>query len=177
MTDQSTTSKEGKLCLTRRRFLMASGTAGTASVLMSIPGMSKPVWAKTVNYPKKTIGKLSKMKTDKEVIVDYPDEDSPVVLVKLGTPAGGGVGPGGDIVAFSAVCTHMGADLDASYKAKHKGLGPCPLHMTSFDLTRHGIVTGGHATESLPQIALEIKGDYIIATGVSGLIYGRSANL
>jgi arsenite oxidase small subunit len=177
MTDQSTASMEGKLCLTRRRFLMAGGTAGTASVLMSIPGMSKPVWAKTADYPKKIIGKLSKLKTDKEVIVEYPDEDSPVVLVKLGTPAGGGIGPDKDIVAFSSVCTHMGADLGDSYKAKHKGLGPCPLHLTNFDLTRHGIVVAGHATESLPQIVLETKGDDIVATGVSGLIYGRSANL
>ena len=49
--------------------------------------------------------------------------------------------------------------------------------MTTFDLTRHGMVVSGHATESLPQIVLEIVGDDIFAVGAQGLIYGYSANV
>ncbi len=54
--------------------------------------------------------------------------------------------------------------------------GPCPLHWTTFDLTRHGMVISGHATEGLPQIILETDGDEIIATGVMGLVFGYSDN-
>ena len=99
------------------------------------------------------------------------------MLVKLGTAAGGGVGVDNDIVAFSTLCTHMGGPMDGTYNKIHKGLGPCPLHLTTFDLTRHGIMIGGHATESLPQVMLEVEGDAIYAVGVMGLIYGRASNL
>jgi arsenite oxidase small subunit len=49
------------------------------------------------------------------------------------------------------------------------------LHLTTFDLTRHGMVISGHATESLPQIVLEVQGDDIYAVGVQGLVYGYAA--
>jgi arsenite oxidase small subunit len=99
------------------------------------------------------------------------------MLVKLGVPAGGGVGPQQDIVAFSTLCTHMGGPLAGQYRGQHKVLGPCPFHLTTFDLTKHGMVVSGQATESLPQIVLETRGDDIWATGVMGLIYGYHSNL
>ncbi|MBI1906526.1 MAG: arsenate reductase (azurin) small subunit, partial [Rhodocyclales bacterium] len=55
-------------------------------------------------------------------------------------------------------------------------LGPCPMHLTTFDLTKHGMVVAGHGTESLPQILLEVEGDDIYAVGVMGLIYGYADN-
>ena len=97
--------------------------------------------------------------------------------MKLGVPAGGGVGPNDDIVAFNALCTHMGGPLMGTYKKEHKAIGPCPLHLTTFDLIKHGMVIAGHATESLPQVLLEVSGDEIYATGMLGLIYGRARNL
>jgi arsenite oxidase small subunit len=71
----------------------------------------------------------------------------------------------------------MGMVLQGSYKSEHAVMGPCPLHLTTFDLTRHGMVIAGHATESLPQIVLETDGDDIVATGVLGLLYGKHNNL
>ena len=41
---------------------------------------------------------------------------------------------------------------------------------------KHGMVVSGHATESLPQIALDLRGDEIYAVGVMGLMYGYSVN-
>jgi arsenite oxidase small subunit len=49
--------------------------------------------------------------------------------------------------------------------------------LTTFDLTKHGMVAAGQATESLPQIVLETNGDDIWATGVMGLIFGYHSNL
>jgi arsenite oxidase small subunit len=70
----------------------------------------------------------------------------------------------------------MGGDTSGSFYAAEQVLG-CPLHQTTFDLTRHGMVIAGHATESLPQVLLELQGDDIYAVGVIGLIYGRYDNL
>jgi arsenite oxidase small subunit len=46
-----------------------------------------------------------------------------------------------------------------------------------FDLTKRGIITSGSATQSLPQIMLEVSGDEIYAVGVMGLIYGFNDNM
>ena len=40
--------------------------------------------------------------------VAYPDADAPGVLLKLGKPVPGGVGPDGDIVGFTTICPHKG---------------------------------------------------------------------
>jgi arsenite oxidase small subunit len=87
------------------------------------------------------------------------------------------VGPGSDVVAFNLTCPHQGGPLHGTYKPEHQILGACPLHLTTFDLTRHGMVVSGHATESLPQIVLETQGEDIYAVGVLGLVYGFSANV
>jgi arsenite oxidase small subunit len=109
----------------------------------------------------------------------YPwnDGHSQSLLIRLGRSAGGGVGPRGDVVAFNTMCTHMGGPLVGTYKAPYKILGPCPLHLTTFDLTKHGMVVAGQATESLPQVVLEVAGDEVHAVGVMGLIYGYHDNL
>ena len=70
----------------------------------------------------------------------------------------------------------MGSNLSDAYNAAHKVAGPCSEHLTTFDLTRHGMVVAGHATVALPQIVLELEGDAILATGVIGLIYGYHQN-
>ena len=178
-----TNPEQERPCMTRREFLLASGSVTLTTVfLSSLPGVlgrAEAVPATLATYPKKKIGKVSALKTDKPVFFNYPFDGmhSQNMLVKLGAPASGGVGPKQDIVAFSTLCTHMGGPLAGTYKSRDKVLGPCPLHMTLFDLTRHGMVVAGHATESLPQVVLEVKGDDIYATGVLGLIYGTRNNL
>ena len=71
----------------------------------------------------------------------------------------------------------MGGMLMGIYQKSDKIAGPCPLHLTTFDLTKHGMVVAGHATESLPQVVLDLDGDDIYATGILGLIYGKRDNL
>lgn len=163
------------LCMSRRQFLLSGGAVVT---LAAMPGsvMGAPLHALTAGYARQKVGKLSALKPGEPAVFAYPYADVRNILVKLGTPAGGGVGPDRDIVAFNQQCTHMGGPLEGTYKAKHQVLGPCPLHLTTFDLSRHGMVASGHATESLPQIVLEVQGDDIYATGVMGLIYGYAAN-
>jgi arsenite oxidase small subunit len=161
------------LCMSRRQFLLSGGAVVT---LAAVPGLAEAAAVKA-GYARKKIGKLSALKVGEPVAFNYPFADVRNILVKLGAPAGGGLGPDRDVVAFNQQCTHMGGPLDGTYKAKYQALGPCPLHLTTFDLTRHGMVISGHATESLPQIVLEVQGDDIYATGVMGLIYGHSTNV
>ncbi len=163
-------------CISRRHFLLAGAST---VVLTTIPGIAGAAKLLVKDYPRTKIGSVSALKQDVAVDFMYPPNSttSSFVLVKLGEQAGGGVGKDQDIVAFSNLCTHMGGPLNGTYKAKHKAIGPCPLHLTTFDLSRHGMVISGHATESLPQARLEIVGDNIYVTGIMGLIYGHSSNI
>lgn len=166
-------------CWSRRQFLLAGGTALTVIALGDLAwAQGKGLALQRAAYPRKLVGRVSQLRADRPVPFAYPWDDahSQNLLIKLGVPAGGGVGPQNDIVAFNTLCTHMGGPLGGSYKAAHKILGPCPLHLTTFDLTKHGMVVAGQATESLPQIVLEVKGDSIYAVGVMGLIYGYHDN-
>ncbi len=174
-----TPNKDG--CLTRRQFLYRSGAVIAGTVLLPhIPGMEgKALAAEVARYPGMLIGKLSGLKKNKPVKFNYPDKgkNSSSMLVKLGVPAGGGIGPDRDLVAFNTRCTHMGGDLGRKYQPADQALGPCPFHQSTFDLTRHGMIISGHATESLPQVLLELEGDKIFAVGLLGLLYGRYDNL
>jgi len=162
-------------CISRRNFLLSGAST---VVLSTIPGIATAVKLVVKDYPRTKVASLSSLKTDEPVDFLYPPNNpaSSFVLVKLGEPAGAGIGKDKDIVAFSNLCTHMGGPLNGTYKPAHKAVGPCPLHLTTFDLSRHGMVISGHATEALPQARLEVDGDDIYITGVMGLIYGHSSN-
>ena len=107
--------------------------------------------------------------------VAYPDKDAAGVLIKLGAKVPTGVGPDGDIVAFSAVCPHKGFPL--AFNSGDKTLN-CPGHYSRFDTERSGQQVWGHATQNLPQYILRVddKGD-IYAEGVDELLYGRLSNV
>ncbi|MEM1197906.1 MAG: arsenate reductase (azurin) small subunit [Pseudomonadota bacterium] len=173
--------KSGRACvMNRRSFLLTSGVT-TATVMVGLhtgEGFAQ-VPAVVATYPRKLVAKLSELKADEPVDFAYPDEEaySESMLVKLGRKAGGGIGPDEDVVAFNYTCTHQGGPLQGTYQAADKALGPCPLHLTTFDLTRHGMFISGQAYQSLPQVLLELDGDDIYAVGMFGLIYGRYDNL
>ena len=166
-------------CASRRQFLIFGGTATATVLLPGLTGIGKAEAAVMTRYPRVKIGSIKKLKKNKPVSFKYPDKGkfSDSMLVNLGTEAGGGAGPNKSIVAFNSFCTHQGGKMGDLYKAKHRVLGPCPYHLSTFDLTRHGMIVSGHATESLAQVLLETKGDDIYAVGIIGLIYGRNSNV
>lgn len=168
-------------CLSRREALILGGSAIAVLASFGPAGAQgqaqRPAQLVGSRYPERRIAKLSQLAADEPVEFEYPRKDVVNVLVKLGERAGGGVGAQQDIVAFNTLCTHMGGPVGAdTYKAKHKVLGPCPLHLTTFDLTRHGMVVSGHATSALPQVMLQVRGDDIVAVGMMGLVYGYASN-
>ncbi len=170
-----------KCLMSRRQFLLASGaTTATVMVMMNAgTAFAREVPAVVATYPRKFITNLSSLKQDEPFDFSYPDdgEYSQSMVVKLGVEGGGGIGPKRDVVAFNYTCTHQGGPLSGSYKADTKSLGACPLHLSTYDLTRHGILISGQAYQSLPQVLLELEGDKVFAVGIFGLIYGRNDNL
>ncbi len=180
--DESAAHSDPGCVVSRRTFLLTSAAATSAfTVMVSMPGMAgaEEVPAAVALYPRKLIARLGDLEVDVPFDFNYPDEKqySEAMLIRLGREAGGGIGPDKDVVAFSYICTHQGGPLQNTYKAADKALGPCPLHLTTYDLTRHGIVIAGNAYQSLPQVLLELEGDDIYAVGIFGLIFGRYDNL
>ena len=172
--------------MNRREFMLFSSTAIVSASTISLsllPGTSyaDQQKAQVVGYPRIKVAKLSDLKDNTPVDFQYPDKNtgSQCSLVKMGVEAGGGIGEKKDIVAFSTLCTHQGGPLMGTYKAtdEHRTLGPCPLHLSLYDIRRHGIVVSGQAYQSIPQVLLEVEGDDIYAVGMLGLIFGRNKNL
>lgn len=80
-------------------------------------------------------------------------------------PAGGGLivddaaivltrSESGDVIAFSATCTHQGCTVNAI----EDGVIVCPCHVSRFALAT-GEPVSGPAQRPLPPIAVEVRGD------------------
>jgi arsenite oxidase small subunit len=169
------TSCNRLLALGRRQFLKGGATAAATLGAAAIPreAGATPALAR-ITYPSTRLANVKDLKVDQPLQIQYPDKDSPGVIIKLGRRVEGGVGPDGDIVAFSTLCPHKGYPL--GYVAADKTLN-CPGHYSRFDCEKGGLQIWGHATQNLPQFRLRItsNGD-IYADGVDELIYGRLSN-
>jgi arsenite oxidase small subunit len=165
----------------RRTFLKVSGgvAAGVGTLGMgnvhaatakSYPGNA------TLPYPHEVVAKLSALKENVPVRFTYPDEQSPCVLVKMGHPVPGGVGPQNDIVAYSSTCTHMGCPL--AYDEPTRTFR-CGCHYSVFDAELSGQMVCGQATENLPLVTLmyDDKSGAVSAVAIQGLMYGRQSNI
>ncbi|MDA7087333.1 arsenate reductase (azurin) small subunit [Pseudomonas sp. SA3-5] len=166
--------------ISRRTFLKAGGGVA-ASVVIGVPALTQAATSSAegrVNlpYPTRAIGKAQQLQANTPVAFAYPDDTSPCVLIKMGAPVPGGVGPQRDIVAYSTLCTHMGCPV--TYDAEQR-LFKCPCHFSIFDPEHVGQMVSGQATENLPSIVLVYNpdDDSVNAIAVNGLIYGRQSNL
>lgn len=169
--------------VTRRDLLKAAtcvvGAACVGSTVLSsgeIAHADTPATlSTTLPYSRTRLANIKQLSVGKPLELTYPDRSSPISLVRTGQFCIGGVGPDGDVVAFSRLCAHMGAPLN--YKADTNAFH-CPLHFALFDATKGGLTVIGQATDNLPQVELEVDSHgNIYAIGVKGLIYGRQANV
>lgn len=161
----------------RRQFLRggALAAAGAASAAALPAGEARAAGLARVEYPSNRLANIADLSVNEPLDVEYPDEDAPGVLLKLGKPVEGGVGPDGDIVGFTTICPHKGYSM--TYNAERRTMN-CPGHYSVFDCEAGGQQTWGHATQNLPQYMLRVdeKGD-IYAEGVDELLYGRLSNV
>ncbi len=151
----------------------AAGAVATAA-LPPLTARAAPSLA-LVTYPSSKLANVRDLKANEPQDIAYPDSDSPGVLLKLGSRVEGGVGPDGNIVAFSTLCPHKGFPLN--YNRGDKTLS-CPGHYSRFDAEKGGLEIFGHATQNLPQFRLVVdqSGD-VYAVAVDELIYGRLSNV
>ena len=171
-------SCEKQIEVRRRAFFARTAvvTAGAAAA-MAVPGAparSAPALA-LVTYPSSRLANINDLKVNEPAVIAYPDDDSPGVLIKLGSRVEGGAGPTA-ISSPSAPCARTRASRLA-YSAADKSLN-CPGHYSRFDGEKGGLQIFGHATQNLPQfrLVLDQQGD-IHAVGVDELIYGRLSNV
>ena len=192
---------EGNSNSSRRNFLKAElafavvlVVAGIAAVTRSLvaplvsysptqgittaPQSGGPISTSSSPFPRIKVANMSDLSPGKSITFNYPLEETPNILVKVGVKAEGGVGPEGDIVAFSQICQHLGCiygylaagaspSCDASYQASGP-VGYCCCHGSQFDLVKGAKVIGGPSPRPQPQVILEfesLSGD-IFATGM-----------
>jgi len=116
-------------------------------------------------FPRLMVANISAVTPTQAIFFNYPLYETANILVKLGVKAPGGVGPDGDIVAFSQVCQHLGCiysfvpagaspPCSKAFKATSP-MGYCCCHGSMFDLTNGGKVIGGPAPRPVPQVTLE----------------------
>ncbi len=166
----------------RRLFFMRSGgmaaaVAGSALLpLREAHAADAAAGSTTLAYPDRRVAAAAELPVNKVSMFNYPDEDSPCYLLRMGEPVPGGVGPDGDIVAYSAFCTHMGCPVQ--YDGDTRTF-KCGCHFSIFDPETGGQMVSGQATENLPRIVLhyDTKTGGVHAVGVDGLIYGRQSNI
>ncbi|WP_315731564.1 MULTISPECIES: arsenate reductase (azurin) small subunit [unclassified Bradyrhizobium] len=161
----------------RRRFLTGAGyaAAGTVAVRLTLERSDAATGAARLLYPSHRLASLQDLRLNEPFEVSYPDNDAPGVLIKLGAPVKGGVGPDSDVVGFSTLCPHQGMPL--AYRAADHTLS-CPEHYSRFDCDAGGQQIWGHATQNLPQYVLRIDdAGNIFAEGIDELLYGRLSNV
>lgn len=165
----------------RRDFLKAIlgiGSVATLAALASslrylsfVPPPMKGKTTQQLSWPRAKLLNVSSLPPLKPVRFNYPLVNTPNILVKLGTRVENGVGPDGDIVAYSDICQHLGCyysfltrgdspPCNSSFKAK-QAQGYCCCHGGEFDFLHGGKVIGGPPPRPVPPVVLE----YDNATG------------
>ncbi len=170
--------------LSRRNLLKLSGATAATSVLASKElvnaeevkheqGHGKNV---LLDYPEHALPAANTLKVGEPVAFNYPDNDSPCALLKLGHAVSGGVGEQEDIVAYSVLCSHRGCVVNYDHNA---GTFKCPCHFSIFDPEKRGQMVCGQAVDDLPRVVLthNREDDSLRAVAVEGLIYGRVSNI
>jgi arsenite oxidase small subunit len=164
----------------RRLFLKSGGVVAAGAAVIPIHQANAApagvIGNTTLPYPNKTLGKAAALPINQATKFSYPDAQSPCYAIRMGNPVPGGVGPEGDIVAYSAMCTHMGCQV--AYDGESKTF-KCSCHFSIFDPERKGQMVCGQATEDLPKIRLawNAQTDALSAIGIDGLLYGRQCNI
>jgi arsenite oxidase small subunit len=175
----------------RRDFLKVVVTAGGAITLFALLSALKPLSfippvTTSSSWPRILVGNAQNLQLLTPVTFNYPLTNTPNFLIKLGVKAASGVGPDGDIVAFSGICQHLGCfwgflapgaspTCNTSFKAQIPQ-GYCCCHGSQYDLTNNGKVIGGPAPHPLPQVVLEYDqstGDIYATSMTAPTIYGH----
>lgn len=146
--------------------LLAIGGIGAVLKSITNPASSSGATAGSAGFPRVKVAQLNDLQVGQSVAFNYPLDDEPNILVKLGVKAIGGIGVDGDIVAFSSICQHLGCiygfqttgsspACNRSFKAD-RPVGYCCCHGSVYDFTNAASVISGPSPRPQPQVKLEI---------------------
>jgi len=166
--------------------LLVVGGIATISKSFTNPALPTGSTSGSNGFPRVRVAQLSDLSVGQPVAFNYPLDNEPNILVKLGTKANGGVGPDGDVVAFSSICQHLGCiygfqntgtspSCNSSYTAD-RPVGYCCCHGTVYDLVHGASVLSGPSPRPQPQVTLEVDDSgNIFATGMgTPTIFGHN---
>jgi len=159
--------------VSRRTLLSAGAGVPLTAVLLSACGGDDP--ATTTSTPtadSSSPGSATPEPTDAAEPTEPAGSEEPAgesLAAVADIPVGGALvvqdGPGGkpvvlarprdgEVIAFSAVCTHQGCTVRAE-----QGAIQCPCHGSTYDLT--GANTGGPAPSPLPKVEVTVSGGQV----------------
>ena len=149
----------------RRNFLKGMKALGA---LVVIGGLVKPILEYVTvsgeivtTFPKIKVTNISQLQVNQPFLFNYPLTNEPNYLVMLSQPAQYGIGPQNNIVAFSAICEHLGCIYNfrtslAPYGGPDVPGGHCPCHGSLYDYLDDAKVVGGPAPCPVPRVILEL---------------------
>ena len=162
--------KEAALSRGRRDFLKLATAAGGVVTVAAIASAIKilafvPPQVTPTSWPRIKVANAGSIRPLTPLYFNYPLENTPNLLVKLGVKATYGVGPDGDIVAYSGVCQHLGCfysflpsggapSCNPSFIATGP-MGYCCCHGSQYDFVNGAKVIGGPAPHPVPPVLLE----------------------
>src|SRR5882762_4938458 len=82
-----------------------------------------------------------------------------VLLIRL-NPGDSQANAAGDVLAFSALCSHAGCDV--TQWIPEMGILSCDCHQSEFDAKANGRVVGGPAARPLPPLLLKVEGAQLV---------------
>jgi arsenite oxidase small subunit len=167
-----------KVALTASAVLAAGGVAAIAKSVTNPAAAGRGVPTGATTFPRVKIASMSQVQENQPLSFNYPLDNEPNVLLKLGVKADNGIGPDGDVVAYSQVCQHLGCiygiqakGTSPSCNTSYVATGPvgyCCCHGSIYDLAHGAQVIGGPSPRALPRVMLEVdsSGD-IYAVGMT----------
>jgi arsenite oxidase small subunit len=162
--------------VTRRDFFKILVGAGVASMAVAaasslryfsfIPQPTTPSGGiAQLAWPRVKVVNISNLQPLKAWTFNYPVVDTSNLIVKLGERATNGVGPDGDIVAYSMICQHLGGFVNFYAPGQRPPCsnapfapvseGYCCLHGGGYDFTRGAAVIHGPPPRPIPPVKLE----------------------
>ncbi|HTU33784.1 MAG TPA: Rieske (2Fe-2S) protein [Candidatus Acidoferrum sp.] len=138
--------------VTRRSFGKAIAGGIGALIVASLWGLRE--WYHRRLNPIRVIAQTNEIPVRGSKIFQYPTDIAPCILVRTTET---------EYVAYSRLCTHNSCPV---FWRPEDNAFACPCHGGMFSIT-NGAVLQGPPPRPLPRVLLEIRGDDILAVGMS----------
>lgn len=153
-----------------RRTILTLGSAGAVGGALALAGCAADAPSSSTSPPTTAPPLVEETPTEPSAAPDAPAVGADIAAL-ADVPVGGSIDAtingepalisqptAGQVVAFSAICTHQQCVVAAAGNEFH-----CPCHGSMFDATT-GDVIQGPALEPLSAIRVAVSGDRIVAT-------------